>query len=100
VRRKYRKEGGQTMKPTGIVRGIDELGRVVLPKSLREVLDIKEKDSVEIFTDGDCIILKKYNPGCSICGELSDLAIFKEKKFCRKCISELNEMSSSTSRRR
>lgn len=61
------------MKATGIVRKVDELGRVVLPKELRNVYDIKEKDVVEIFVDEDCIILKKYQCGleCKVTGEVS-----------------------------
>lgn len=73
------------MKATGIVRKIDELGRIVLPKELRGVLDIKEKDAVEIFTDGEMIVLKKYNPGCVFCGEANGIKDFKGKNICSKC---------------
>ncbi|MDF2536121.1 MAG: transition state regulator Abh [Bacillales bacterium] len=62
------------MKSTGIVRKVDELGRIVVPIELRRTLDIHEKDALEIFVDGDCIVLKKYVPNmsCQISGEVSD----------------------------
>lgn len=62
------------MKSTGIVRKVDELGRVVLPIELRRTLDIHEKDSLEIFVDNDKIVLTKYKPGsaCQITGDVSD----------------------------
>lgn len=62
------------MKSTGIVRKVDELGRLVIPKELRRTLKIEEKDAVEIFVDGDQIILKKYmaNMTCAVTGEVSD----------------------------
>ena len=50
------------MKSTGIVRNLDNLGRVTLPIELRRSLDIDIKDPVEIFVDGDSIVLKKYQP--------------------------------------
>ena len=56
------------MKSTGIVRKVDELGRVVIPKELRKTLDIAEKDGMEIYVDGNAIILKKYEPSCIFCG--------------------------------
>lgn len=62
------------MKSTGMVRKVDELGRVVLPIELRRSLGIKEKDAIEIYIDGDKIILKKYVPNmaCQITGENTD----------------------------
>ncbi|MFJ8102829.1 AbrB/MazE/SpoVT family DNA-binding domain-containing protein [Lysinibacillus sp. NPDC096212] len=62
------------MKSTGIVRKVDDLGRVVVPKELRRALGIDEGDPVEIFTDGDKVILKKYKPNmaCAVTGEVSD----------------------------
>ncbi len=56
------------MKATGIVRKVDELGRVVLPIELRNKFDIKVKDPIEIFVDGSSIVLKKYEPNCVFCG--------------------------------
>ncbi|WP_129598957.1 AbrB/MazE/SpoVT family DNA-binding domain-containing protein [Anaerophilus nitritogenes] len=77
------------MKSTGIVRKVDELGRVVLPIELRRTLNIKEKDSLEIFVDGDQIILKKYEPACIFCGQAKDVHNFKGKNICPACIEEL-----------
>ena len=57
------------MKATGVVRKIDELGRIVLPVELRRTLNIGVKDSMEIFVDGDCIVLKQYRPCCIFCGD-------------------------------
>ena len=77
------------MKSTGIVRKIDELGRVVLPKEIRDVLDIKEKDAIEIFTDNDKIILQKYQPSCIFCGDADDIVFFGNKRVCRACIEKM-----------
>ena len=74
------------MKSTGIVRRIDELGRVVLPIELRRTLDIDIKDSLEIYVDNNSIILKKYAPACVFCGEAEDIVNFKGKNVCQKCI--------------
>lgn len=77
------------MKSTGIVRRIDPLGRIVLPKELRRTLDIEIRDSMEIFTDGDRILLRKYRKNCIICGSESDLMNFKGKPVCRACVESL-----------
>jgi transcriptional pleiotropic regulator of transition state genes len=77
------------MKSTGIVRKVDELGRIVLPIELRRTMDIKETDPLEIFVDGDQIILKKYEPCCIFCGETKDIVYFKGKKICSECLAEL-----------
>ena len=77
------------MKSTGIVRRIDELGRVVLPMELRRILYIKEGDALEIYTEGEQIMLKKYEPSCIFCGEAKDVISFNGKKVCRKCLAEL-----------
>lgn len=78
------------MKSTGVVRKVDELGRVVLPVELRRTLTIEEKDPLEIFTEGECIILKKYTPGCDFCGNVDEnLKTFKGKNFCPACLKEL-----------
>ena len=79
------------MKSTGIVRKIDELGRVVLPKEIRDVLDIKEKDAIEIFTDNDKIILQKYHPACIFCGDADDVVFFASKRICKACVAKLKE---------
>lgn len=81
------------MKSTGIVRRVDDLGRVVIPIELRRTLRIAQKDPMEIFVDGDKIILKKYDPACIFCGSLEDVRIFREKNVCRQCIAEMRGVS-------
>lgn len=77
------------MKSTGIVRKVDELGRVVLPIELRRTLDINEKDPLEIFVDGSNIILKKYEPCCIFCNNASDVINYRGKNICKTCLDEL-----------
>lgn len=77
------------MKSTGIVRRIDELGRIVLPIELRNKMDIQNKDSIEIFVDDDKIILKKYVPACLFCGNADDVVMFKGKLVCKHCLAEM-----------
>ena len=79
------------MKSIGIVRKVDELGRVVLPIELRRTLGISEKDPLEIFVDGDKIILKKYETACIFCGNTNDVIEFKDKNVCSDCLKELNK---------
>ena len=77
------------MKSTGVVRKVDELGRIVLPISIRQTMDINEKDSLEIFTDENKIILQKYQPSCIFCNNAKDVVSFHGKNVCSKCIQEL-----------
>jgi len=77
------------MKATGIVRKVDELGRVVIPIELRRTLGIKEKDALEIYVTSDQIILKKYEPACIFCGQAKDITVFKGKNICPGCIEEM-----------
>ena len=77
------------MKSTGIVRKIDDLGRVVLPIEMRRVMNIGVKDSVEIFTDGESIVLKKYQPACIFCDSAKDVVKFKGKNVCMSCIKSM-----------
>ncbi len=77
------------MRSTGIVRKVDELGRIVIPIELRRTLGVKEKDPLEIFVDGDKIILKKYEPACIFCGAAGDVINFKEKIVCSECTGSL-----------
>jgi len=77
------------MKSTGIVRRVDELGRVVLPIELRRTLDIEIRSPLEIYVDGDLIILRKYEPACIFCGEAKDVINFKDKIMCSDCYKEL-----------
>ncbi len=77
------------MKSTGIVRRVDELGRVVLPIELRRTLGITERDALEIYVDGENIILKKYEPACIFCDNAKDIIIFKNRNVCSECVTAL-----------
>ncbi|MFL0164538.1 AbrB/MazE/SpoVT family DNA-binding domain-containing protein [Candidatus Clostridium helianthi] len=77
------------MKSTGVVRRVDELGRIVIPIELRRTLDIAEKDSLEIYVDGGQVILKKYEPACIFCGEGRDIINYKGKNICKNCLNEI-----------
>lgn len=77
------------MKATGIVRRVDELGRVVLPKELRRTFEIEERDGLEIFVDRETIVLKKYAPECIFCGDAKDITDYKGRNICQNCRKEL-----------
>ena len=77
------------MKSTGIVRKVDELGRIVLPIELRRTLGIDERDSLEIYVDGSSVILRKYEPSCVFCGDAGDVLTYKGKNLCRACLREM-----------
>ena len=77
------------MKRTGIVRRVDELGRIVLPKELRRTMEIDVKAPMEIYTDDEYIIVKKYTPNCTLCGSSDSIGEFKEKFVCAYCMAEL-----------
>ncbi len=81
------------MKTTGIVRQMDSLGRIVLPIELRRTLDIAQKDSLEIYVEGNQIILKKYEPTCIFCENTRDVVVFKGKNVCPSCLAELKAQS-------
>ena len=81
------------MKSTGIVRRIDEVGRIVLPIELRTVLGIDNRDQIEIFTENDSIILKKHEPSCIFCGQTKDLITYKDKPVCSKCAAGLADLT-------
>ena len=78
------------MKSLGIVRKIDNLGRITLPIELRRNLDVDFGDPLEIFTDGNAIVLKKYEPNCVFCGSSKKLAVHREKNVCEQCRKELS----------
>lgn len=80
------------MKSTGIVRRIDELGRIVLPMELRRTFEIDIKDAIEIYTENDSIIFKKYQTKCIICGNEEDLENIKGKAICPECIKRIRNM--------
>ena len=77
------------MANTGIVRKIDPLGRIVIPKEMRSKLDINDLDEIEISLTDSGILLKKYLPCCIFCGSDEYVTAFKDKLICNKCIDEL-----------
>lgn len=77
------------MKATGIVRKVDELGRIVLPIELRRTLDIAERDPLEIYVEGSSIVLKKYRPTCVFRDSVKDISVYREKNVCARCLREL-----------
>lgn len=79
------------MKSTGVVRKVDELGRIVIPVELRRTLNIDVKDALEIYVDGDQVILKKYEPACIFCGDARDVVNYKSKNICTNCLSDLKQ---------
>ena len=80
------------MKSTGIVRKVDELGRIVLPIELRRTMDIAEKDAIEIYVDGASIILRKYEPTCIFCGESKNVINYRGKNICPNCLKEMKKL--------
>lgn len=78
------------MKPAGVVRKVDQLGRIVLPKSLRKRYQMNEGDPVEILVQGDHIILERYRPKCVFCGSMVAVSEFKERYICAQCLGEMN----------
>ena len=80
------------MKSTGIVRKVDELGRIVLPIELRRTLEIAERGSLEIYVEGSTIILKKYEPACIFCGDAKDVVNYKGRNICRTCLDEMKKI--------
>jgi len=79
------------MKSTGIVRKVDELGRIVIPIELRRTLDIEERDSLEIYVKDSTIILKKYEPCCIFCDGSKGVINHKGRNVCRSCLKEIKE---------
>jgi len=80
------------MKATGIVRKVDVLGRIVLPIELRKNLDIEREDPIEIYVDGEYILLKKYEPACIFCGNAKEVKRVRDKIICGGCLDELRVM--------
>ena len=80
------------MKSTGVVRQLDNLGRVVLPIELRRTMDISVKDPLEVFVDGDDIILRKYQPGCIFCGATEGLLVYRDKSLCPRCVEAIRNL--------
>lgn len=77
------------MKSTGIIRRVDELGRVVIPIEIRNQFNIVEKDPIEIFVNGSSIVLKKYEPNCIFCGNNKDLLSYNDKLICTECANKI-----------
>ena len=77
------------MKSTGMVRKVDELGRIVLPIEIRKTMDIKVKDAIEIFTDSDRIILQEYQPACIFCNNVDHVVYFEGKRICETCLNKI-----------
>lgn len=80
------------MKATGIIRRVDELGRVVIPIEIRNQFNIVEKDPIEIYVDNSSIVLKKFEPNCVFCGSTNNLIEYKNKLVCDNCSKQLNTM--------
>lgn len=79
------------MKSTGVVRKLDDLGRIVIPIELRRTMDIGLRDTLEIFVEDDKIILKKYHPACVFCNDARDVVSYKDKLICQRCLDELKK---------
>lgn len=79
------------MKSTGIIRKVDDLGRIVLPIELRRILDIAERDELEIYMENDRIILQKFEPACVFCGSARSLISHRRKNVCQDCIKRMSE---------
>ena len=76
------------MKSIGVIRNLDQLGRIVLPVELRKTMDFMEGQAVEIYTEGELIVLKKYQPGCYCCGRIADTTTVLGLNICDKCLNE------------
>lgn len=85
------------VKSTGIVRKVDELGRIVIPIELRRNLGIDEKDSLEIYVEDDHIMLKKYSPACLFCSNASEITVFNGKNICRDCMNKIINLGKTAS---
>ena len=82
------------MKSTGMVRKVDELGRIVLPSEIRQSMDINVRDALEIFTDEGRIILQKYEPSCIFCTSIDNIVFYKNKRICGDCLAKLKNLDS------
>ncbi len=81
------------MKPAGFLCNIDSLGRIVIPAPVRKAYDLEKGDAIELFSDEDGIILKKYNPACIFCGGMDSISNFKGKVICESCIKKLSQIA-------
>lgn len=81
------------MKSTGMVRKMDNVGRIVFPAELRKTLDLAEGDAIEIFVDDNKIVLRKYEPACIFCGCVDDVVVYKGKNVCTRCLHEAGSVA-------
>ena len=80
------------MRDTGIVRRVDELGRIVIPMELRRTLGIKVKDPLSISMDGERIIIEKYHEACALCGSEEDVTMVKDRAVCSTCVADIKKL--------
>ena len=80
------------MRPTGIVRKVDDLGRIVLPIELRRTLDIAERDELQIYLEDDKVVMRKYEPSCVFCASTRNLVEYRGKNVCKDCLEELKKL--------
>jgi AbrB family transcriptional regulator, transcriptional pleiotropic regulator of transition state genes len=80
------------MKSTGVVRKIDELGRIVLPSEIRRVFGIREGDELDISVDGERVILQKRQDVCLFCGAENPTVVYRERRVCENCAGEVGKM--------
>lgn len=93
-RNESKKEKGIIMmKSTGMVRKIDELGRIVMPAEIRQTLGLEVRDAMEIFIDGERVILQKYQPSCIFCTNADNLIDFGGKRICPECLAKLKKLN-------
>ncbi len=83
------------MRPIGVVRKVDQLGRLVLPKSLRKRFNMNEGDPVEILVQGEHIILERYRPHCVLCSSTDGVFEFRERYICKSCVENLTNLLDS-----
>ena len=88
------------MKSTGIIRKVDELGRVVIPIEIRNQFDIVEKDPIEIYVEGSTIVLKKFQPNCIFCGNTGNLFEYNDKLICQDCSKKISEASEEAAKQK
>lgn len=81
------------MKSTGIIRKVDELGRIVIPMELRNKLKIEEKDPMEIYVEGSSIVLKKVDDSCILCGNNKNVLIYNKRSICKNCIKKISNLT-------
>jgi len=80
------------MKATGIVRNLDALGRVVIPKELRDTFGLTSDTPVEILVENEDVILRAYKPDCIFCGEVKDVFNYEGKNICKECLRKIKKM--------